>query len=162
MLISRYLDTESRVNPRMGDQRSSNLHRLLGRTFKADRQAPGHARGALRTLNGSLDPELAEDIRLLVSELVTNSLRHTGSAEIQLEVWRSEEVVRITVSDHGAGFDLGGPPQPGDASGWGLFMVDRLADRWGVDSDGDTCVWFELMRPAAGGRTQREFFDAAL
>ena len=124
--------------------------------------APGEARGALRALNGSLDPELADDIRLLVSELVTNSLRHTGSAEIELEVWRSEDVVRVAVSDHGAGFDLNGRPQPGDASGWGLFMVDRLADRWGVDSDGDTCVWFELTRPVSGGRTRRDFFDATL
>ena len=79
-----------------------------------------------------------------MSELVTNSLRHTGSADIELEVWRSDEVVRVDVCDHGAGFDVPGPPQPGDASGWGLFMVDRLADRWGVETNGDTRVWFEL------------------
>jgi len=146
----------------MGHQRSSNLQRLLARTFKADRQAPGEARNALRALNGSLDHELAEDVRLLVSELVTNSLRHTGSADIVLEVWRSDEVVRVAVSDQGAGFDLAGRPQPGDASGWGLFMVDRLADRWGVDTSGDTSVWFELIRPVAGGRERRDFFEPSL
>jgi anti-sigma regulatory factor (Ser/Thr protein kinase) len=143
----------------MEQKRVSNLHRLLGRTFTADRQAPSAARNALQALNGSLDPVLAEDVRLLVSELVTNSLRHTGTADIELEVWGSDEVIRVSVSDHGAGFDLGGPPQPGDASGWGLFMVDRLADRWGVESNGDTCVWFELVRPAAGGRSRRDFFE---
>ena len=73
---------------------------------------------------------------MLVSELVTNSLRHTGSAEIELEVWSSDEVVRVDVSDRGAGFDVDGPPRPGKASGWGLFMVDRLADRWGVETSG--------------------------
>jgi anti-sigma regulatory factor (Ser/Thr protein kinase) len=144
----------------MEQQRSSNLHRLLGRTFKADREAPGAARNALRTIDGLLDPELAEDMRLLVSELVTNSLRHTGSADIELEVWRSDEILRVAVSDQGAGFTVNGSPQPGDASGWGLFMVDRLADRWGVQANGMTCVWFELVRPRAGGRTRRDFFEA--
>jgi anti-sigma regulatory factor (Ser/Thr protein kinase) len=162
MLTPRYIDEESRVIPRMEEQRSSRLHRLLGRRFRADRQAPGAARNALRSLNGSLDPELAADIRLLVSELVTNSLRHTGSADIELEVWRSDELVRVAVSDHGAGFDLAGPPQPGDASGWGLFMVDRLADRWGVERNGDTRVWFELTQPHGDETTRREFFEPAL
>ena len=143
------------------EQRSSKLHRLLGRSFKADRQAPGAARHALGSLNGSLDRELGENLRLLVSELVTNSLRHTGSTEIRLEVWRSDDVVRVTVSDRGAGFDLTGPPTPGDASGWGLFMVDRIADRWGVETDGETRVWFELTRPVAGGRARRDFFEGA-
>ncbi len=146
----------------MEKQRSSKLHQLLGRSFKADRQAPGAARNALGSLNGSLDAALAEDLRLLVSELVTNSLRHTGSTEIELEVWRSDEVVRVTVSDRGAGFDLAGPPTPGDASGWGLFMVDRLADRWGVETDGNTRVWFELTRPDASGPARRDFFDSTL
>jgi anti-sigma regulatory factor (Ser/Thr protein kinase) len=149
MLTSRYIAAESRLNPRMEHQRSPKLHHLLGRSFEADRQAPGAARNALRSLNGSLDPELAEDIRLLVSELVTNSLRHTGSTKIELEVWCSDQLVRVAVSDRGAGFDLDGPPKPGDASGWGLFMVDRLADRWGVDTNGETRVWFELARAHA-------------
>lgn len=112
-------------------------------------------------LNGSIDPELAADMRLLVSELVTNSLRHTGSVQIQLEVWRSDEVVHVDVCDHGAGFDLSGPPRPGKASGWGLFMVDRLAHRWGVETNGDTRVWFELTRAAASGRGRREFDPAS-
>jgi anti-sigma regulatory factor (Ser/Thr protein kinase) len=146
----------------MGHQRSSKLHRLLGRSFRADRQAPGAARNALRALNGSLDPQLADDIRLLVSELVTNSLRHTGSAEIELEVWRSDQLVRVAVYDRGAGFDVAGSPTPGDASGWGLFMVDRLADRWGVETDDGTRVWFELARAGGDGRTRSDLFESAL
>lgn len=130
----------------MGHRRSPTLHCLLARTFQSDSQAPGSARRALLSLSGSIDGDLAEDVRLLVSELVTNSLRHTGSADIELEVWSSDEVVRVDVSDRGAGFDVDGPPRPGKASGWGLFMVDRLADRWGVETNGTTRVWFELAR----------------
>ena len=133
MITSRYIQAKSRVDPRMGHQPSPKLHRLLGRSFKADRRAPGAARSALGSLDGSIDLKLAEDVRLLVSELVTNSLRHTGSSDIELEVWCSDQVVRVAVSDRGAGFELAGPPTPGDASGWGLFMVDRLADRWGIE-----------------------------
>ena len=141
----------------MEHHRSSNLNRLLAQSFRADRRAPGAARQALQVLNGELDQDLAADIRLLVSELVTNSLRHTGSADIALEVWRSDEVVHVDVCDHGAGFEVNGAPQPGDASGWGLFMVDRLADRWGVQTNGDTHVWFELSRDTTAKR-DRSFF----
>jgi len=63
----------------------------------------------------------------------------------------------VDVCDHGAGFEVNGAPQPGDASGWGLFMVDRLADRWGVQTNGDTHVWFELSRDSNGKRDQNFF-----
>ena len=160
MLTPRYIEAESRVDSRMGLRRPPKLNCLLARTFRCDSQAPGSARRALKSLNGAIDPELAEDVRLLVSELVTNSLRHTGSTSIELEVWGSDEVVRVYVCDHGAGFDVSGPPQPGNASGWGLFMVDRLADRWGVETNGDTRVWFELRRPGARAE-DRVLFDTA-
>ena len=159
MLTSRYIEEELRVNPRMERRQLPKPNRLLTQTFRADSRAPGAARHALRALNGELDSELAADIRLLVSELVTNSLRHTGSAQIDLEVSSSDELIRVDVCDHGAGFQVTGSPTPGDASGWGLFMVDRLADRWGVETNGATRVWFELTRPGAGGRTAHAFFE---
>ena len=118
MHTSRYTEAESRVDSRMRHRRSPKLDCLLARTFHSDSQAPGSARRALRSLNDSIDADLAEDVRLLVSELVTNSLRHTGSDSIDLEVWSSDEVVRVDVSDRGAGFDIDGPPRPGRASGW--------------------------------------------
>ena len=40
-------------------------------------------------------------------------------------------------------------PDPARPSGWGLYLVAELADRWGVDSDERTLVWFELDRRAA-------------
>jgi anti-sigma regulatory factor (Ser/Thr protein kinase) len=105
-------------------------------------------------LNSHIEAELKDDIRLLVSEVVTNSVIHAQpqtSGEVVLHVWASDEVVRVAVTDRGPGFVAADPPRGGERSGWGLMMVDQLADRWGVDLDDGTEVWFELQRPS--GRT---------
>jgi anti-sigma regulatory factor (Ser/Thr protein kinase) len=108
------------------------------------------ARLALADLDGSLDPSTAFDIRLLVSELVTNSVQHASvSAEdsIRLHVDIGSETVRVEVSDKGPGFEPGEPlPDTSTDSGWGLFLVNQLADRWGVERESDSCVWFEIDR----------------
>ena len=116
------------------------------------------ARHAVAGLRPYLDPLVAENAELLVSELVTNSVRHAGlpaEAGIEFSLRASAEVLMVEVADAGRGFE-GDPPswhaaKPGSArsSGWGLFLVDRIADRWGaVETDGETRVWFEL-RPGA-------------
>jgi len=94
------------------------------------------------------------DVRLLVSELVTNSVRHAGlpgEASIEFSVRASHETLMIEVADAGRGFDHPSQPRPvavagsEAASGWGLFLVDQIADRWGAaQADGETRVWFEL------------------
>lgn len=127
------------------------LKRLLSRSLRADRAAPGAARRALDELNGDIDPELKDDLRLLVSEVVTNSVLHAQAqepGEVVLDVWASDDLVRVVVADRGPGFEPARPPQPGERSGWGLMMVDQLADRWGVDLDQGTEVWFEFRRPS--------------
>jgi anti-sigma regulatory factor (Ser/Thr protein kinase) len=52
----------------------------------------------------------------------------------------------VEVTDRGKGFDpeLVPPPRRSGIGGWGLYLVDRLADRWGVDGDRATRVWFEI------------------
>ncbi|MGH2692603.1 MAG: ATP-binding protein [Actinomycetota bacterium] len=116
-------------------------------------RAPAAARQCLDRLNGRLDPEGLETMRLLVSELVTNSVRHARLEDtgwINLSVEESSEALRVAVSDPGIGFeDRPGPPQPGDPSGWGLHLVDQLADRWGFSRDGETRVWFEIDRDSS-------------
>ncbi|MEX2420313.1 MAG: ATP-binding protein [Actinomycetota bacterium] len=108
------------------------------------------ARHVLGRLEGSLSAPMIEDLRLLVSEIVTNSIRH-GPAEqvIELRVRVDRRVVRVEVEDGGTGFE---PPTYAARSerdaGWGLMLVDRLADRWGVSSGRTTTVWFEIDRPA--------------
>jgi anti-sigma regulatory factor (Ser/Thr protein kinase) len=116
------------------------------------------ARHAVAGLAPFLDPTVAENAELLVSELVTNSLRHAGlppTGGIEFSLRATAEVLMVEVADAGRGFDDDGParsrPEAGSdrASGWGLFLVEHIADRWGaVQMDGETRVWFEL-RPGA-------------
>jgi anti-sigma regulatory factor (Ser/Thr protein kinase) len=110
--------------------------------------AAAKARRGLAELRGDLDPPLMETLRLLVTELVTNSVRHTGAKTIELTVAVGRSAVRTEVTDAGPGFDPAGKGMPGpDHTGWGLFLVQRLAERWGVHRNGDgTKVWFELRR----------------
>jgi anti-sigma regulatory factor (Ser/Thr protein kinase) len=109
--------------------------------------APAHARQALdAVLSSRVDTEALGELRLMVSELVTNAVRHGRSRRglLELSVAMDERTVRLEVSDGGAGFiPPGRVPGLGEAGGWGLVLVDRLADRWGVDADPQTRVWAE-------------------
>jgi anti-sigma regulatory factor (Ser/Thr protein kinase) len=107
--------------------------------------APAKARGALDEMEGRIGTERMRDARLLVSELVTNAVRHAGGEAVRLVVALDADMLRIEVHDPGDGFELKPPPDdPLRASGWGLVLVDELADRWGVDHDPQTRVWFEM------------------
>ena len=110
------------------------------------------ARGALVDL--AIDSATVDDAVLLTSEVVTNVLLHAGLApweEFVLHAQRLESAVRVEVCDPGRGFDLRAPePVQRERGGFGLFLVDRLASRWGVHRSERTCVWFELdVCPAA-------------
>jgi anti-sigma regulatory factor (Ser/Thr protein kinase) len=119
----------------------------------ATRESPALARRALKSMP-SIDGDLLDRTMLLVSELVTNGVRHGGRGRIGLHVVRADDdMVRVEVSDTGEGF----VPTPGvrqqqalEPGGWGLVLVERLADRWGVETDDETMVWFELQPVAAG------------
>lgn len=108
------------------------------------------ARNALLALEERLDGQVLDDIRLLVSELVTNAIRHAegpNGGEVELDVTIDDGRVRVEVADPGAGFE----PQPRDdemtrPGGWGLYLVDRISDRWGVIRNRLNRVWFELDR----------------
>ena len=130
------------------------LHVFLLLRLPASPLAASVARHAVAGLAPYLDRGVAENAELLVSELVTNSVRHAGlpeEASIEFSVRASAEVLMVEVADAGHGFDHTSALRPravagvAEASGWGLFLVDRLADRWGaVEMDGETRVWFEL------------------
>ena len=96
---------------------------------------------------------LLDDAKLLVSELVTNSIRHAGlfpSDTIRVKAEWTGTRLRVDVIDRG---DPPEPrsvagairPAPGAESGWGLYLVERLATRWGR---GPGRYWFELERRA--------------
>ena len=108
------------------------------------------ARDALAPLAERISESELEIVRLLVTELITNSVRHGQREDIpvKIRVELTDTTLRVEVNDSGPGFM---PPvlpaEPiGTSSGWGLYLVDRLASRWGVDDDGGTTVWFELDR----------------
>jgi anti-sigma regulatory factor (Ser/Thr protein kinase) len=123
--------------------------------FDAAPAAASGARAAMSALDGKLDPHVLEDLRLLVTELVSNSIRHAETQSVRLSVAVSGDIVRVEVTDAGRGFIPSPRPPGGDRiGGWGLYLVDRLADRWGVARDGLTRVWFEIdaqARAAGGG-----------
>lgn len=93
----------------------------------------------------SLTPQLAEHAVLLVSELVGNAVRHTGARTFGLRMLRRRGWIRIEVRDPSRGLPCLMPVQEMDVSGRGLFLVDTLSDRWGVDllPRGKT-TWFEV------------------
>jgi anti-sigma regulatory factor (Ser/Thr protein kinase) len=110
-------------------------------------EAAARARRELSKLRADIDPPLMETLRLLVTELVSNSVRHAQSRTVVLKVLVGRSMVLTEVSDEGPGFDPAATGEPGAESGWGLFLVERLADRWGVKhGTGSTRVWFELQR----------------
>jgi anti-sigma regulatory factor (Ser/Thr protein kinase) len=112
------------------------------------RQAPERARAWLRNVARWLDDEVEQTLALLVSELVNNAVRHGGASDgqlIELELRATVDGVGVEVSDPGPGFAPRDRQRPLDEpGGWGLVLVDQMADRWGVVHDGRTHVWFEL------------------
>lgn len=137
----------------------------VDRQFSPDTEAVSQARQSVSDLGDSLSKSELQNVSLLVSELVTNSVLHAGLLPkdlICLRIYLSVELIRAEVRNLGSGFELpggllgGGPldnlPDVGQTSGWGLQLVAKLADRWGmereasVDSKELTLVWFELDR----------------
>jgi anti-sigma regulatory factor (Ser/Thr protein kinase) len=123
------------------------------RRLPASPEAAATARRALDSLAGELPDVPMRDVRLLVSELVTNAVRHANLSAgdpIDLVIDLADHTLRVEVHDPGGGFVPSAPsPDPTRPSGWGLYLVAELADRWGVDSAETTLVWFELDRRAA-------------
>jgi anti-sigma regulatory factor (Ser/Thr protein kinase) len=97
-------------------------------------------------LAGRGTARIHDDVRLLVSELVANSVRHAGrpaGAPLRIRAAAVDGVVRVEVHDHGHGW-VRRRSADGRPGGFGLSLVERLAARWGVNHENGTRVWFEL------------------
>ena len=107
-------------------------------------EAPAQARDALTQLQPSLPEHVLPDMTLLVSELITNSVKYGGEGPVRLEITNEPNRIRTEIVDQGSGF---APKQrDGDLSregGWGLHLVEELTDDWGT-FEGSTHVWFEI------------------
>jgi len=107
------------------------------------------ARRAVARFEAGVPATVIESARLLVTELVTNSLLHGNAARdgwIDVLIERRARCLRIEVADPAS---AGRRPvlrsvDPTSTSGWGLQLVDRLASDWGVETGSGTCVWCEL------------------
>ena len=120
---------------------------MISLELPLDTDAPAKARAALEPLRGSLPRQEFGDLRLLVTELIVDDLRsHQAgdSAPIRLRADVRDETLRLELAE---GWTETTPaparPQPGEL-GWGLYLANVLADRWGLDDgEPDTLLWLE-------------------
>ena len=112
-----------------------------------DRAAPAAARHAVDSVQGTVADDLIPDVKLLVSELVSNAVKYGGEGALGLHIdARGPRKLRVEVIDQGAGFvPVARDRRATDVGGWGLHLVQTLSDRWGV-YEGSTHVWFEIDR----------------
>ncbi|MFD9336195.1 ATP-binding protein [Streptomyces sp. NPDC060028] len=89
--------------------------------------------------------ETFEDALLLVSELLTNASLHAGGCD-ELVLTAGGTALRIEVCDGTTTLPARHPaPQRGIPGGRGLYIVERLSDRWGADTYGTgKAVWAEI------------------
>ena len=121
------------------------MHESLSITTKGGHGAPAKVR-ALAAFNGGLG-ERADDVCLVVSELVTNAVVHAGVDDesfLQFALWAFPE--RITGALLYWGESFAAEPQA-ETQHFGLHLVDSLSDDWGVErADDKNRVWFEIIR----------------
>lgn len=144
---SRREDGASRPRTTSGPDERRLAPRLRLR-IPRDAHAAATARRALARLEEGLTQDVLDTLRLLVTELVTNSVRHAdapGGSIVDLDIAVAPGRLRVEVGDGGSGFDaVPRAPDQDRASGWGLHLVNELADRWGVRGTPATSVWFEI------------------
>ena len=117
------------------------------RNFANAPTAPGEARAWIReVLGGHINGDKLYDLQLLLSELVTNSHRHTRTEQIHVAALRFPGLVRVEVSDDKTGPSLPRIGNDCDDGGRGLGEVVGLyADDWGVNVHAHrVTVWFEI------------------
>jgi anti-sigma regulatory factor (Ser/Thr protein kinase) len=115
-------------------------------------RAVAEARTAVTRTFSHLPQGVLDDLRLLITELVSNGVLHSGITPrdaLQVRVGVDGHHIRGEVIDsgHEKGRVEPRPHDPEKPGGFGLNLVELLSDRWGVKQDGFTCVWFEMHAP---------------
>lgn len=121
------------------------VDRDLEMTLPPRPESVGVARHAVDRVLGGLDESTRLGVRVIVSELVTNAIKHGPDSPIALRIWRDGEAIRGEIEDAGNGkVEIWRESERGEEGGYGLPIVDAMSDRWGV-YDGNTTVWFEIL-----------------
>jgi anti-sigma regulatory factor (Ser/Thr protein kinase) len=114
--------------------------------LRFDKTAPGTARELIRESVAAPTTRL-DELLLLVNEIVTNAVVH-GSPEpdgqVGLRLERDARTVRVIATDGGHHFEPELADPAWDRPHFGLYLIDEIADRWGVSIDGKKAVWFEI------------------
>ncbi|MCX5393312.1 ATP-binding protein [Streptomyces sp. NBC_00094] len=144
----------ARWSPAVEDEQVADVLELYGNPAEEDVRLPSRPESAWvarRLTQGvvlrqwGLGPQIAEHAVLLVSELVGNAVRHTGARSFALRLHRRRGWIRVEVRDPSRGLPCLMPVGELDTSGRGLFLVDKLSDRWGVDlAPRGKTTWFEM------------------
>ena len=124
----------------------------LRKSFPADVLAPRHARAAMAAVGVGLPEADLEIARVLISELVTNSVIHGSTGEgstVGVFIGVGRDRLRVEVSDESQ--TKAGLRTPTPEGGYGLALVAELASRWGGGREnGVNVTWFELDLPLPG------------
>jgi anti-sigma regulatory factor (Ser/Thr protein kinase) len=113
-------------------------------TLDSQPESVAQARRVTTQVIDGIDEQTLEDVRLIVSELVTNAVKHGPDGRVKLRLRREGRTVHGEVEDEGTStFGLRRKARLGPDGGLGLRLVDSLSDRWGVEA-GAARVWFEL------------------
>jgi anti-sigma regulatory factor (Ser/Thr protein kinase) len=122
---------------------------VLNLVLTEEKGAAAAARQALLEDHKELPAAVRDDVLLLVTELVSNAVLHAGAGPerpLQVQLLRGPRWLIVTVFDEGPGFTWHPNAElRNESGGWGLFLVDQIADRWGVECTASGArVWFEL------------------
>jgi anti-sigma regulatory factor (Ser/Thr protein kinase) len=117
---------------------------MLEITLDSQPESVARARQVTGQVIDGLSERTLEDVRLIVSELVTNAVKHGPDGRVKVRLSREGDTIRGEVEDEGTSpFGLRRSARPGSAGGLGLHLVESLSDSWGVEA-GSARVWFEL------------------
>ena len=128
----------------------------LDKSFVAEPDAARAARHSLEHLHEALPASTTSRLSLLVTELVANAVIHGSSKSsdpVGVRAWTSPQAILVEVTANGPGFSWDAPAPGGMAvGGWGLVLVEREADRWGIQAGPPTTVWFQIDSILPAGR----------
>lgn len=136
-----------RSNPVRVDERSDHTMIVLAREVTSVARARRWMVGFLR---GLVPKVQADDVTLVISELVTNALRHGLGEVVARATITDDGAVHVAITDSGEDMPKLLPPDPRRIGGLGLHITAELAASWGVAPfPGGKTVWATIAAPRA-------------